>query len=212
MAGFQAQVDHDTSLLIAQVKLRIAASPGFRDKLRAIVQGDKGLDCMPSWTAGLEYLDQTLESPRLRALLKSQNEGSLRVSPMQTERDAVDAVVRSSEDLDAYLEALVDLGLTVVRKWDRADTGDSAPAPLAVAAYDRFTVAETRQFASNAAVLLRDYVAFVPKSEPVPFMLPVWQGVLSAFLYSLLLILFAVLVRLGGHDLIDILRDALKPG
>ena len=41
---------------------------------------------------------------------------------------------------------------------------------------------------------------------------PIAQGFISAFLYSAFLIIVAILAKLGGHDLLDILRDALTPG
>ena len=41
--------------------------------------------------------------------------------------------------------------------------------------------------------------------------IPIVTGLVAAFLYSLFLVIIAVLAKLGGHDLIDILRDALKP-
>ncbi len=37
------------------------------------------------------------------------------------------------------------------------------------------------------------------------------QTYVSAFLYRVFLILVAILAKLGGHDLLDIRRDALKP-
>lgn len=131
---------------------------------------------------------------------------------MPSERDLVRVAYASSTDFHANLRSLVALGLTVAREWDRAERNHSSPSAEQVARFDDFTDAEAAEFLSRASGMLRDYAGSIPQQQPRSFWLPVWQGVLSAFVYSVMVVVAAVLTRLGGHDLIDIARDALKPG
>lgn len=136
---------------------------------------------------------------------------------MPTEREFVEAYVLASDDRTTLLRQAAAIGLLVVSKWDRADAAHNGEVSLTDAApYGNCTDREASGFTSEANALIRDYVsgmaiASTPPKTRAEWWWEVWQGVVAAFCYSLLLILLAVVVRLGGHDLIDILRDAVKP-
>lgn len=137
---------------------------------------------------------------------------------MAGERNQVDSVLYHAADPYKNLEQTIALGLLVLRKYDRADEqfGPSAtPAQLATCA--NFTQNELEEFTSQSAQILTQFaVSFaVPEAEESGWWavwgVPIIVGLISAFLYSILLIVIAIIAKLGGHDLIDILRDALKP-
>ena len=136
---------------------------------------------------------------------------------MPTERDFVDDVFAAAADRITFLRQTLALGLMVVDKWDRTDNDkNNLRATPELISIIHFTDREAAGFISEADLLMRDYVsgiaiASAPLKSRSEWWWEVWQGVVAAFCYSLLLILLAIVVRLGGHDLIDILREAIKP-
>ena len=134
---------------------------------------------------------------------------------VQGERDRVLLAAAAIGSPHQTLLHLVALGLTTQRKWDRAENSNPSPTPAQLAIADAFTPSEFQAFTDGASGLIRDYVAGIPDARKSSFWLPVWQGMLSAFFYSLFLIAAALLGgRLAGHELIELLRDALtqRPG
>lgn len=130
---------------------------------------------------------------------------------MPGEREAVENAVRSSRDRQEFLQVALGLGFMVISKWDRADAKyGNTPGPEQAAEFDSFTEAEVREFNRRASQHLGEHVAVQVDSRRPSFWLPVWQGVISAFFYSLFLIVIYLLVKYGGHDLLDIARDALE--
>lgn len=130
---------------------------------------------------------------------------------MPGEREAVENAVRSGSDSQEFLQVALGLGLMVISKWDRADAKyGTTPGPEQAAEFDSFTDAEVRAFNRRASQLLGEHVAVQVDRRRPSFWLPVWQGVISAFLYSLFLVIIYLLVKHGGHDLLDIARDALE--
>ncbi len=137
---------------------------------------------------------------------------------MAGERNQVDSVLYHAADPYKNLEQTIALGLLVLRKYDRADEqfGSSAiPAQLATCA--NFTQNELEEFTSQSAQILTQFAVNFAVPEPerpgwrAAWGIPLVIGFLSAFLYSIFLIVIAVIAKLGGHDLIDIAREALKP-
>ncbi len=56
------------------------------------------------------------------------------------------------------------------------------------------------------------YLAMPDEPTAKDWVPPIVQRLISAFPYSLILIVIAIVAKLGGHDLIDIVRNAPKPG
>ena len=137
---------------------------------------------------------------------------------MAGERDQVDSVLYHAADPYKNLEQTLALGLLVLRKYDRSDERHgSHPTPSELASCASFTQSELDEFTSQAAQIMTQFAVSFAMPEPdAPTRWTVWgipivAGLVTAFLYSLFLIVVAVLARLGGHDLLDILRDALRP-
>ena len=137
---------------------------------------------------------------------------------MAGERDQVDSVLYYAANPYKNLEQTLALGLLVLRKHDRSDErygGHPTPAELSSCA--SFTQVELDEFTSQAAQIMTQFaVSFATPEPDAPTRWAIWgipivTGLVAAFLYSLFLVIIAVLAKLGGHDLIDILRDAVKP-
>ena len=109
----------------------------------------------------------------------------------------------------------------VLAKHDRAGSRhEEGYTNQQLAEADAFTVGEVDRFREQAGLMLGQYA--VNLAVPTAFELKkargwaairewFWgfgQGYASAIVWSLSLILIAVIAKLGGHDLIDILRDA----
>ena len=132
---------------------------------------------------------------------------------MPGEREAVDNAVRSSTDQREFLVSATAIGLMVISKWDRADLKHQNASPKQTVEFDSFTEAEVRQFNQRASTMLGEQVAVVAHKQKPSFWFGVGQGVVAAFLYSLFLIIVYVFgSKIGGHDLIDIARQALGKG
>ena len=132
------------------------------------------------------------------------------------EREQVAEVLEKSTRLYDTLLQTTALGLLVMAKYDRAESqfGQTYDASQ-LAACDRFTAAEINGFREQAGITLSQFASYlsIPRADRgwSGWAVPIAQGFVSAFLYSVFLILVAILAKLGGHDLLDILRDALKP-
>jgi len=133
------------------------------------------------------------------------------------EREQIAEVIQNSTLPYNNLQQTLALGLLVLAKHDRADDHcGSGYTDEELAHMDRFTAAEMDRFREQAGIMLSQFSSYLslPHNEDSgkEWVRPIAQGFISAFLYSIFLIVIAILARLGGHDLIDILRDALKPG
>ncbi len=104
----------------------------------------------------------------------------------------------------------------MLAKHDRADDEfGSVFTDAELATKDHLTADEMDWFRERARIMLAQvssYLAIPEANFWAGWGRPVVQGLLSAFIYSLFIIAIAIVAKLGGHDLIDILRDALKPG
>ena len=136
---------------------------------------------------------------------------------MPGERDQVAEVIENSALPYNNLQQTLALGLLVMAKHDRAD--DQAGPGYTdgqLADMDRFTRGEMDRFREQASIMLTQFSSYLTLGDVAAlragWLVPIAQGLISAFLYSVFLILIAILARLGGHDLIDIMREALRPG
>jgi len=132
------------------------------------------------------------------------------------ERDQIDEVIQNSTLPYNNLQQTLALGLLVLAKHDRAEYefGQGYTDPQ-LAAQDGFTSAEMGKIREQAGIMLAQFAAYLSTPDGRGWQgwwPPIVQGLISAFIYSLFLIAIAIMAKLGGHDLIDILRDALKPG
>jgi DNA-binding transcriptional regulator YiaG len=132
------------------------------------------------------------------------------------EREQAAEVIQNSPFSYNNLQQTLALGLMALAKHDRAESqfGQNYTDDQ-LASQDRFTLAETQKLREQAAIMLIQFASYLSIPEErlwTGWGRPIIQGLVAAFVYSLLLIVIAILAKLGGHDLIDILRDALKPG
>ena len=144
---------------------------------------------------------------------------------MLGEREQIDQVVRNSTLPATNLQQVVALSLLVLAKHVRAESkhGENY-TNTQLAAVDTFTPGEVEKFREQAGVMLGQYAVnlAVPRTtEPAgargwaavrEWFWGFGQGYASAFAWSATLILAAVLASIyAGHELVEILRDLLKP-
>lgn len=140
---------------------------------------------------------------------------------MPGEREQVADTVEQSTLPYANIVQTLALGLLVLSKHDRAEARHGASfSNTQLANFDRFTDGELNRFQEQAAIMLNQYgvLLAIPRGDPPTTWESIkdwlWgfgQAYIGAILWSLSLLIVAVLVRYGGGDLIDIFAKWVKP-
>jgi hypothetical protein len=129
---------------------------------------------------------------------------------MPSERDQFDRLIAELPHRTLQLQEHVALALMVTSKWDKAYAKYGAdPSPAQVAECDTFTEREVLEHRDSAARMMRDYAAAVAQPA-VGWAVPIGQGVLAGFIYSLLLILVAFILHFSGVDILGVLENVAK--
>ena len=131
---------------------------------------------------------------------------------MPAERDQADRIIREGPAGRPNLQEHIVLALMVIAKWDHAyDQFGADPTPDEVAGCDAFTDREVQAHRDTAGRMVTEMVANLLQPDP-GWTVPVAQGVLAAFIYSLLLICTAAILHYSGVDLLGVLEKFAKPG
>lgn len=130
---------------------------------------------------------------------------------MPSERDCVAHLVQVSKNYELSMQEMLALGLLVARKWDRAGIAappDRRPSAEDAIAYDNFTQNELDEFRASASRMLLTYAVTLPRAS---WWYGVSQSLAAAFIYSIVLVVVGLTVKLFGSDLITVLRLLIGP-
>jgi len=131
---------------------------------------------------------------------------------MPSERQAVEVFLGTPQQPISSVPQAFTLALLVVKKWDRALTGNNAATAADVAQFDNFTPREMAEFRELAKRTLEEYVNQV---RPVSVVVPdswsrgFWQGFAASWAYAVSLAGIAIIFKLFGSDLLTILKELL---
>jgi hypothetical protein len=112
---------------------------------------------------------------------------------MPSESDQVKRVIAALPHRTLQIQEHLALALMVMGKWDRTYAQYGAvPTPVQAAASDNFTNKELSDYREAAARMTSEFAACV--SQPKEgWLIPVLQGVLASFFYSILLIVIGLI-------------------
>ena len=135
---------------------------------------------------------------------------------MTTEWEQVDHFLASARNPGIALTELATLGLLVSAKWDLARSGPLGTPDATTeqaARFDQFSVHRTAELREQARTALKLYAASLPKpASKDGFWRGVWQGILAAFFYSILLAAaYIVIYLLKGGDAVELARTIVAP-
>ena len=134
---------------------------------------------------------------------------------MPTEYDCVRHLAKVRSDRLLALQETVALGLLVARKWNRAGNKIENPTAQDAVTYGSFTDDEIEEFRSNAGRMVSEYARLLPSPgcsvSRSSWWLGVGQSLAAAFIYSFILVVISLFVKLFGSDLITILRFLIGP-
>lgn len=131
---------------------------------------------------------------------------------MPGERELAEEAARESRNAREGLERLLALGLCSFYKWDRIfhdeeRNGGPVDQMQHLRYAEGFTNRELDDYRRQASRAIDDYVRDQLRDlYPNSWWYGFFQGIASAFAYSLILVLIALIVKLIGSDLLTVAR------
>jgi hypothetical protein len=122
---------------------------------------------------------------------------------MPSERDQFKRLTATPPLRNLQFQEYLTLAMMVTAKWDRASSLTKSPSPEELAASGEFTEREFAEYREAAARMIRDYTATIAQPKP-SWAVPVLQGMVSSFCYTILLITVAVILKYSGIDILGI--------
>ena len=133
---------------------------------------------------------------------------------MTTERSCYNRIVEleRSRNGDAVTEEMLTFGQLHFDKWDRAEKWEKENPSQNIdletvqTFYEQCTEREVNKYRADARDTLQDYaIRYHQKQKSRNFRSGVYQGIVAAFLYSLLLYVAYQLLRVGNIDIFTLL-------
>ena len=127
---------------------------------------------------------------------------------MPTEREVFARLFKTGPVSEGqFLEYILILGQLTFYKFDKVESieiegGKILSSDVIQSIADEFTERQIEDFRKNAQSSLSEYRA---RNRSTAFWYGVWQNLTATFLYSLLIVVFALILKYSGKDLVDFL-------